>query len=79
MIAEDKLIGWLCMIRLALSAGQCPFVPTEVQAALVKRGWLEVSPEVDWDDRHDATVTDAGCLVADLNAPEWGIDPVGSA
>lgn len=75
-LPEDKLIGWICMIRLALSNGQCPFVPTLVQEALCKRGWLEVNPEVDWDDRHEATVTDEGALISDLAAPEWGIDPI---
>lgn len=75
-VSENNLIGWLCMIRHAMSNDEACFVPTSVLRQLAERGWLETDPERDWDGKHHAHVTDAGCAVSDLNGPEWGIEPV---
>ena len=74
MIADDKLIGWIVMVRLAFDGDRDPFLPTIVQRHLVERGWLEIDPEPQWNGHKQAHITDAGLAVTDLHGPEWGID-----
>lgn len=74
MIAEDRLIGWACMIRLAFDAGEKPFLPICVQDQLVTRGWMEIEYEPDWQGNKNASFTEAGWTITDLHAAEWGID-----
>jgi hypothetical protein len=74
-ISEDRLIGWLCFVRLSFTNGRVADVPTEVQSELVRRGWIEVDDEEDFDGL-STWVTDAGACISDLNGPEWGIDPL---
>lgn len=76
MISEEKLIGWLCIMRHNLDGdGEDDFyIPREVRHALVAKGWATV--EIEADGRGAIRITDAGTTVSDLAAPEWGIDPV---
>lgn len=76
-MSEDRLIGWLCIMRHNLDedGDGVFFIPPEVKLQLVEHGWLEVG-EIGWDKQKWLHVTDAGCLVSDLAAPEWGIDAV---
>lgn len=77
MVADEKLIGWLCIMRHNLDEeGVAVFqIPRAVKEALIEAGWVEVG-EKDWDGSQSLHVTSAGCAVTDLAAPEWGIDPV---
>lgn len=76
-MTEDHLIGWLCIMRHNLSnQGEGAFyIPGEVKRAMERRAWVEVG-EPDEDGRRSLHVTEAGTLVSDLAAPEWGINPV---
>lgn len=76
MITEDRLIGWLCILRNQFDKNirASLMIPDVVSAELAKRGWLELQTEEDWEGLHDALFTDEGKRVSDLNAAEWGID-----
>jgi len=77
MITTDRLIGWLCILRHNLdeSCKGAFFLPSCVKTALVARGWVEVSKGEDGEWLH---VLPEGCFRSDLEAAEWGIDPIGS-
>ena len=83
MTHEEVLVAWLVMFRhQAWNGVQC-VVPAMVSAELVGRGWIELThPEIvsglDDEIPYDVHVTDLGCVVSDLTAPEFGIDPIGS-
>ncbi len=71
---EEKLLGWLCIVRLNLGHDKEPFnIPRPVRLALRQRGWIECTDE----HQSPAHVTELGRRVTDLAAPEWGIDPIG--
>ena len=74
MISEDHLIGWLCMTRFNFSAEHTISAPDGVDAELVRRGWMTIAAEPDWDGDRFADLTDKGRAVSDLWAAEWGID-----
>ena len=64
MLADHVLIGWLMFIRLQEPGTQI-IIPHPVSDALEARGWLDAEG-----------LTDQAIVVTDLNAPEWGIDPI---
>lgn len=74
MIAEDRLIAWLCIMHWQWTNDTPLHMPGEVHEALVARGWYTYNPEPDWDGHHFANVTPAGRAVIDLNGPEWGLN-----
>lgn len=78
-LSEDKLVAWLCIIRLNFRERRQMVVPVHVQQQLCERGWMVVSEEPDWEGNHESHVTEEGTTASDLVAPEWGIDPVGVA
>lgn len=64
---ETRLIGWLCFYRMQMCEEEISVsMPTVVRDAFLERGWID-----DGDN-----LTDAGLNVTDLNAAEWGIDPL---
>lgn len=80
MLDESKLIGWLCFIRLQVdSCDEDPgfVLPDEVVTKFVTLGWMTYAECDDPEcDRSHSEITDMGNMVYDLNAPEWGIDPI---
>lgn len=76
MIPREHLIGWLVFIYNSFSNGQIAYVPSTVSASLIDAGWLEVPLQSEMGEDSDAHITDAGKAVADLHAPEWGVDPL---
>lgn len=74
---ETALVAWLCIMRhnLSNSGEGLFFVPNAVRDGLCARGWCTVS-EPDDDGNRQIHVTDKGCIVSDLAAPEWMIDPI---
>jgi len=74
MISEEHLIGWLCMTRFNWASGHTIDAPAEVDAEMVRLGWMTIEPEADWDGNHFANLTDKGRAVCDLYAAEWGIE-----
>lgn len=73
---EDRLIGWLVFIRLQWDDDKIPSVPTVVQDALAARGWFTCGEDPELGASKRGHITDAGITKADLEAPEWGIDPI---
>lgn len=78
MIAEDKLIGWLCFLRLTWGEDQVPAVPDNVSDSLIARGWITKQEDPDWQGRHEGRITDAGWAITDLHGADWGIDTIPS-
>ena len=76
ILDTDKLIGWLCIARHQFSNGVECMMPTDVSMALIERGWLKECDRQDSCDTWNAHLTDAGMVVTDLNASEWGINPI---
>ncbi len=76
MISEDRLIGWLCILRHQFNGQHTETLsmPATVSAELHKRGWIEMENGLNWQGTHDTLFTDEGRRVSDLNAAEWGID-----
>lgn len=77
-ISDDKLIGWLCILRNQFDGDttETLLVPDTVSAELAKRGWIDMDGDLNWQGTHDTLFTDEGRRVSDLNAAEWGIDPL---
>ena len=67
-MTDDHLTGWLVIMR-GQPGGEAFYMPDEVNKALEDKGWIETSGADHW-----LRVTDLGCAVSDLAAPEWGID-----
>lgn len=77
MLSEEKLIGWLCIMRLNLDTR--PFdIPNFVRDSLIAKGWITVDTEADEDGLFLLRVTAAGLKITDLQAAEWGINPLWS-
>lgn len=76
MITEDKLIGWLCILRNQFDGDttETLMVPDAISAELARRGWITMESVLNWQGTHDTLFTDEGRRVSDLNAAEWGID-----
>lgn len=72
---QDKLIGWLCILRLQFGKSEAFYLPHAVRHEMERRGWIEVG-DADWDGNHRAGLTNKGMALSDLQAPEWGIDSV---
>jgi len=73
MVTEQALIGWLCMY--VIQEGELN-IPAEVAAGIEAKKWVLVQDE-DWDGTHQSVaLSDAGKHVFDLNAADWGIDPL---
>jgi len=68
-VDENVLTAWLCVYRLQMDDGdEITFsMPTRVRSELEARGWIDADDEI----------TERGLMVSDLNAAEWGIDPLG--
>lgn len=90
-MTDDRLIGWLCIMRHNLSNGGLGSlnedglchgkfcIPPDVRNALVARGWMDAyldEPVPGQSQTGSVTITRAGHLVSDLAAPDWGIDPI---
>lgn len=75
-LPDDKLIGWLCIARHQFSNGDSCNMPMHISKALIERGWLEECGGNDSCDTWNAHLTEEGITVTDLNAPEWGINPI---
>jgi len=74
-LTDQVLTGWLVFIRHNLGHEEVPiFIPSQVRVELLDHGWVRVEPLS--ENTYDLHVTDAGTLVSDLAAPEWGIDPI---
>jgi hypothetical protein len=77
VIAEDKLIGWLCIYRNQTDSETGPLmVPHAVREAWQGRGWVteDNAGEADWQGVRWFTLTEAGDDACDLNSSEWAID-----
>ncbi|MHC5022026.1 MAG: hypothetical protein ACYTGX_18355 [Planctomycetota bacterium] len=73
MISDERLIGWLCIMRLNWDGGVQFQMPHEVRAELTRRGWISSAEEPDWDGAYESSLTNDGVALCDLNAAEWGI------
>lgn len=74
---DEKLIGWLCFMRHQWSNGiERGVLPTCVHTEFVKRGWLEIGDDVDWEGDRRGHITDAGLALCDLYGPDWGINTI---
>lgn len=78
MFPEHVLVGWLVFIRMQWGREYCPHVPPVITDQLVARGWFTQQHEGDWQGVRNGHVTDAGCIIADLESPAWGVDPIPS-
>jgi hypothetical protein len=76
VISDTNLIGWIVMLRYQFSHDDNMNMPRLVREELIRRGWLWCDEEEDWEGKHGANITEAGGVVADTNAPEWGINPI---
>ena len=65
-LPDEKLLGWLCIMRMNFSHDMAITLPPVVQRQLAARGWLEVSEKPDYDGNHYAHVTEAGAAASDL-------------
>jgi hypothetical protein len=75
MIAERELVGWMVFIDYQFKQGHGCQAPFDIIDALRAKGWVEKPDDPDWDGKQPMKVTQAGMAIADLNAPEWGIEP----
>lgn len=73
---EHVLIGWLVIARHQFSHETTCLMPRSVSNALIDRGWMVACDRSDDCDSWNAHLTSAGITVTDLNAPEWGINPI---
>jgi len=72
-VSRDRLIGWLCVLRMQFNAEQCIRMPRGVQAQLIEEGWLEVDTEEDWEGHRASQITQKGVDVSDMHGADWGI------
>ena len=77
MISDDKLIAWLVIFRhQSIYGADRVYLPAAVSEALIAKGWMEIDDEPDERGLHPTGFTDAGLLISDHNAAEFGIDIV---
>lgn len=70
------MVGWLCFLRHQWSNGVTCMVPNAVSDEFERRGWVKNEPDETGEGVYDSRLTELGTRVSDLNAPEWGIDPL---
>lgn len=76
MLSDEKLIAWLCFMRLQWGQDFVPAIPPDVTDALISRGWFVQRSDLDWNGERDGTLTDAGVAMADIHGPDWGIKTI---
>lgn len=76
MTHEEMLIGWMVFVDYQFRQGKSVSIPSDVIDELRKKGWVEEPEEDNWEGCAPMQVLPAGLAVADLNAAEWGIDPI---
>lgn len=73
---KEKLKVWLVFMRFQFSHGRNIVVPPEIAQAFIDEGWLAQTGEPDEDGDYSVNITNKGTMIADLLAPEWGINPI---
>lgn len=78
MLTEQALIGWLVTSYWMThnwdeDEGVRGWIPQHVVERLIEKGWLQPDPD---GEGRCAVVTDKGLAIYQLNAAEYGLDPM---
>ena len=80
-LTDQRVIGWLVFISFQFAVAQSVSereyyafpvqLPAQIINALVDRDWITT---VDGANGPGLMITDKGAAIADINAPDWGIE-----
>jgi len=80
-LTDQRVIGWLVFVSFQFAVAQSveereyykfPVqLPTQILNALIDRDWVTT---VDGPDGSGLMITDKGAAIADINAPDWGVE-----